>query len=187
MNYGTKAQKQICYTFNHLFQIINNCTVVCAPKYVYVQCGTNDIEVEDLNCETIGNTIKELIENLKVKFENPVIVMSSILPRRDHKINKDSVNKILEEICDVTCRVKFLNHLSISENMLRDCKHLDRVGFTRLLYNIRFTLFGKVPKTKSRNDNRYERNRAEQNGLYNDNNRVYRYQSLAGYNDDGWK
>ena len=49
-----------------------------------------------------------------------------------------------------------MEHYEISEDMLRDRKHLNDFGFKKLLTNIRYNIFGKIPTF--RKNSRHRRN-----------------------------
>ena len=55
------------------------------------------------------------------------------------------VNNYLYELCDGLRNVKLMENIAITDNMLRDKKHLNNEGFRKLLANIRYNLFGKIP------------------------------------------
>ena len=43
-----------------------------------------------------------------------------------------------------------MENIAITENMLADRKHLNDEGFKKLLANIRYNLFGKIPTFRPR-------------------------------------
>ena len=58
----------------------------------------------------------------------------------------EAMNKALKCLVKNFPYVTFMEQKNIESSMLRDRKHLDREGFTKLLANIRFALFGKLPR-----------------------------------------
>ena len=62
------------------------------------------------------------------------------------------INDILENYCDITPKLKFTRIEQICDKMLSDRKHLNVDVVFKLLANIRYSLFGKLPKGPRRND-----------------------------------
>ena len=173
MDHQINAQKYFCPHTIDIIDIIDRCTVVETPKKIYIQTGTNDIESVNFDAQEYGRIIMKLLELIKIKFDNPIVVISSILPRKHLMDVVNSINNMIDDICDVTPRLKFLNNTNITIDMLKDKKHLDNKGFVILLTNIRFILFNKLPKIRNR-ENKYSHNRWQyksQNGYHSVNNR----------------
>ena len=173
MDHQINAQKYFCPHTIDIIDIIDRCTVVETPKRIYIQTGTNDIESVNFDAQEYGRIIMKLLELIKIKFDNPFVVISSILSRKDLMGGVNSINNMIDGICDVTPRLKFLNNTNITIDMLKDKKHLDNKGFVILLTNIRFILFNKLPKIRNR-ENKYSHNRWQyksQNGYHSVNNR----------------
>ena len=103
--------------------------------------------------EKVKSDINGIINKIKAKFPNTNIVISSLLPRRDRKMEVSQLNDFLLDLCDTTRKLTFMNNITITDRMLVDRKHLDEEGFRRLLSNIRFTIFGKVPIFKKNRRN----------------------------------
>ena len=136
MDHQINAQKYFCPHTIDIIDIIDRCTVVETPKKIYIQTGTNDIESVNFDAQEYGRIIMKLLELIKIKFDNPIVVISSILPRKDLMDVVNSINNMIDGICDVTPRLKFLNNTNITIDMLKDKKHLDNKGFVILLTNI---------------------------------------------------
>ena len=55
------------------------------------------------------------------------------------------LNNYLYDLCDGLKNVKLMENIAITDKMLRDRKHLNNEVFKKLLANIRYNLFGKIP------------------------------------------
>ena len=86
--------------------------------------------------------------NVMKDFNHPYIVVSSILPPRDHMDRVNSLNKALLLLEQEVTGVRILNNTTLAISMLKPNvrKHLDFNGFRKLLANIRYILFGKLSK-----------------------------------------
>ena len=104
----------------------------------------------------INNTYTGIIGVIRKEFKimndfnHPDIVVSSIFPRRDHMDRVNSLNKALLLLGQEVTGVRYLNNSNLDMSMLKpnDRKHLDFNGFRTLLANIRYVLFGKLPKAR---------------------------------------
>ena len=117
-----------------------------ATKCQKVKC----VMIDHDPCEKVRSDMDNVINKMKAKFPNTNIVISSLLPRRDRKMEVSQINDYLLDLCDSTRKLTFMNNITITDRMVVDRKHLDDDGFRRLLSNIRFTLFGKIPLFKKR-------------------------------------
>ena len=169
MNHGTKATKFFCPLWKDVEYIVNECEVARKPKQIYIQTCTNDIDRSEFNVNDMSNRITEVLGSLKdIIDEEGEVYISSIFPRADKMDLVDEMNKALKLVVKNFSYVKFVEHKNIYSTMLRDRKHLDRVGFTTLLANIRFALFGKLPRSMQSKpsypgNSRYLRNQEGQN------------------------
>ena len=178
INYGTNCQKFKCPLIKDVLNIIENGTCDKNVDCVYIQCGTNDLDHEDV--ESISYRLSDIADKAKQKFKDAKIVISSILPRKDKKNEVDRLNKYLSDLCDVTKRVKFMENLMITEDMLRDRKHLDDLGFKILLTNIRYNIFGKIKVRK--NSSKYgQKKRANGYNSYGSGRYGYDNYEVNGY------
>ena len=75
------------------------------------------------------------------------MIISSLLPRSDNMEKVKLFNECLTKMTRKIRSGKFMANNNITDRMLKDRKHLDLKGFRILLANIRFTVFGKLPKT----------------------------------------
>lgn len=95
--------------------------------------------------QRINNIITVFTNNLL--NEEGEIVFSSILPRKDNMDKVNIMNDFLVKIPRRNHVVRFMGNNNITERMLTDRKHLGFKGFRTLLANIRFSLFGKLPRS----------------------------------------
>ena len=82
MDHQIKAQKYFCPQTNGIILIVDRCIVVETLKEIYIQTGTNDIEYVNFDAQEYRQLIKKLLELIKIKVNNPIVVISSILPRK---------------------------------------------------------------------------------------------------------
>ena len=176
-------------TYWELSNIINRMNVQKAPTKVFIQTGTNDLEKQDVNFEVLSTEFDKAILLIKTKFNNPEIIVSSILPRKDQKDKIKTLNNILENYCDVTPKLKFMRNDQIEDTMLSDRKHLNIDGFFKLLANIRYALFGKLPKGPRRkntysSNQRYNHHRNRVGDQYGANNGDRRQDFFRNYQSE---
>ena len=130
-------------------------TIKKQPSKVLLQVGTNDLTRIKSSADVITK-INNTITMLGSEFPDARIYVSSLLPRKD-KLNKTAmeINKLLEEYCDSTKKVTFIDHTnSIGRSDLYDNLHIDAHGFYKFLWNIRYGMFGLLPPTNKRCNNR---------------------------------
>ena len=91
------------------------------------------------------------LQTLRDKFPSARIYVSALLPR-DDELNDmaTQTNTFVEEHCDVTKGVTFIQHRNISYDDLYDKLHLDTRGFYKFLWNFRVSMFGMMPRTGKR-------------------------------------
>lgn len=155
MNHGTKCQKYHCPLIKDVLKVIENGEDTNGVKQVFIQCGTNDLDNQEVDSTTFR--LSDVIDKAKQKFKGAKIVISSILPRKDKRNEVVMVNDYLLNLCDITKQVKLMENLEINEHMLRDRKHLNDNGFKKLLTNIRYNMFGKLPRFSNNHINtRYQ-------------------------------
>ena len=144
------AQMIFCPQLRDIEYIIENNTIKRKPSQIYVQCGTNDIERSIYNMEEMSTRINNLTSALidRVLDEDGEIIISSLLPRTDNMDKVKRMNDFLVKITRYNRIVKFMRNNNITERMLspNDRKHLGNTRFRILLANIRFILFGEMPR-----------------------------------------
>ena len=157
MNHGTQALKLFCPVWKDVEFVVNTTEVKQRPKKIYIQSLTNDIDHAEFKVEEMCSRVREVLENLEAVIDEEVgeVYVSSILPRADKMNIVDELNKELRGIVKQFPYVKFVEQRNIVGSMLRDKKHLNRDGFRSLLANIRFALFGKLPRFSERKPKQY--------------------------------
>ena len=150
MNHETKCQKVFCPTFEHIFNYLNLVNIINQPKQIFVMCGTNNLHRNSVNKEQFENKFVEVLVALETCFPTAKFIISSLLPRKEGAVN--SILKVLNDFilgcCATSKKYLFMYNVNINRNQLIDDKHIDADGFKTLLSNIRYTLFGKLPKTR---------------------------------------
>ena len=122
------------------------------PSKIYIQCGTNDIEKRDFKMEDTSTRIQNIINGLRnnILAEDGEIIIASLLPRTDYmnevKLMNDFISKLSHNRNNV---IKYMDNYNITARMLspNDRKHLGKKGFLTLLANIRYIVFGKMPRS----------------------------------------
>ena len=60
------------------------------------------------------------------------------------------INANISDLVDALPKIKLMGNQPITEEMLKDKKHLNKEGFSILLGNIRFMIFEKLPEFRQR-------------------------------------
>ena len=195
MDNRNKCQYIYCPMLENIKDVVNNAKIKRYLKHVYLQAGTNDLDHDSV--DTVSYQISDIIDLLKNKFKCTVVV-SSILPRQDKRNEVAKLNEYLLDLCDGTKKLTFMHNLEIYESMLVDKKHINDDGFMKLLGNIRFTIFGKVPtfRRKYGSSNDHSNRQRPYRSNYNDNSCFYQDRSNEhsnrqrpyrfNYNDNSW-
>ena len=144
----TTCEKVFIPTLNHALDFLDKLVVVIQPDTVLFHCGTNDLEIQGFTEELFENNFVEVILKLREVFPNCRVVISSILPRKENEFNQiiQGLNDYMSGCCVGGFKITFMFNVNIYKSMLRDKKHVNREGFITILSNIRYTLFGKIPK-----------------------------------------
>ena len=170
MQHGSSARKFFTPKIHDVDEVIKKATVTRQPQKVFVHVGTNNLMKDDLNDDAIEAMQRELDNMfgvLRRAFPDSTIYVSSILIRKDVQF-KDAIiqlNEFLEQAVLHSSKFVLVKHSNISEpeKMLRDDRHLSNAGFARFLANIRWVLFGIMPRLRrmgthnTRDDDRYYR------------------------------
>ena len=144
----TACQRIKCPLIKDVLEVIENGKCEKPISCVFIQCGTNNLDHEDV--DSVSYHLSNVIDKVKQNFKEAKIVISSILPRRDKNNEIERLNKFLANVCDVARRVKFMENLEINEEMLQDRKHLNDLGFKNYypIYDITFSV--KCPSSAKR-------------------------------------
>ena len=124
----TKNSYIRCPTLSKAKTIIQN-TTFTSPRTFIIHCGTNDLESTKSNEQVVNQTM-EVITEVKKKFPETRILISSLLPRNDILDERSNIiNKELEKIISSKPKVTFVKHDHITKsNHLKDKKHLNIRG-----------------------------------------------------------
>ena len=120
------------------------------PKCIILHCGTNDLE--KISCDKDLIQLYEItIEEIETKYNDCRIIVSGLLPRKDD-LNKraQTINKSIEEITNGKENLCYVTHTNISQDDLRDKKHLQKSSVKLFAKNIKAAFFKTTPKTKIR-------------------------------------
>ena len=145
---NSTCEKIFIPTFNHVSDFLHKVTVETQPGTVLFQCGTNDLEIHEFTEEVFENNFIEVIMKLRKVFPKCSVVISSMLPREENEWNHviRRLNDFMSGCCAGSFKMAFMFNVNIYKNMLRGRKHVNREGFRTFLSNIRYTVFGKIPK-----------------------------------------
>lgn len=147
---GLSCQRFYCPTLPDAMNLVKRATITKPARKIYIQIGTNDIEHN--NPSEVGQELDALSYALSNAFPNAKIFVSAILARRDLSDKRDNANKLFEQLCaKYSSIMQFVAHENLSNPSVLsdgDTKHLHGGGFWRLLSNIRFALFGVIPRQR---------------------------------------
>ena len=140
------CKKFFCPTYCDIVDAMNKGNIVQQPNRIFVHAGTADFNDGDTGYVT--HNIDILFDTLVKKFPDSIVCISSVLPRkRFDPLTREVrvLNRHLEEKCGGLAKFSFMdNNENISNNLLRDCVHLNDAGVQRLVSNIKFYLFGQI-------------------------------------------
>ena len=110
------------------------------PMKILVHCGCNDLD----NFEVL-EVMKDTEE--PIKYQNTQIIISSLFPRTERNL-WETINQINDFLkrAQQNVNVKFMNNHSIKSKMMRDNKLVNKTGLFIFFANIRFILYGSIPK-----------------------------------------
>ena len=106
------------------------------PDRIIIHCGTSNLKMDETP-EAIAEKTIELPKS--VKSTTNVVVISSIVPRRDKLADKGSkVNGIVENFCKEDETIKFMRQKSLDskKHIGKDGVHLNNFGITQIVKNI---------------------------------------------------
>ena len=147
LDHNSTTQNFICYTLNDVKEFCRKVKVEKQPRKILLHCGNNDLD--DVENDILKTELKETVEALRQLFQHAQIVLSSLFPRGEVHLEekRDAINTFLEELTTIVPNTLLMNNKEIKKNMLNDNKHLKKEGFFIFLTNIRFVLYGQIPKT----------------------------------------
>ena len=130
-----------------------NTTIYKQPHTIFIHCGTNHLSKSDHETNKLEDGYIRILGMLRKLFPIAKIIFSSILPRKETYLNApiQFLNDFLQGVCSSGQNVSFMRNTNINHKSLVDNKHIDDDSFLILLSNIRYTLFGKIPKSSRNN------------------------------------
>jgi hypothetical protein len=133
-----------CPTLSHGIDILKETQFPEAKTFI-VHCGTNDIE--ELNASETLQKLKTLESQLHKKHPQARVILSLLLPRAD-TLNKTviSLNEEIKKEFEDTPHTVTVNHPNITQEDLKDRKHLTPKGVKCLAKNLKASFFGTTPK-----------------------------------------
>ena len=125
------------------------------PEQIFLHTGTKHFDEPDFQMDENENYYVEIIFKMKEMFPNTIIIVSSILPRKElaMKMLIASLNDFLLGMCTNTPNTEFMRNNNIKHYMLTDKKHINENGFKTMLSNIRYTIFGRIPRVSPNSTN----------------------------------
>jgi hypothetical protein len=118
-----------CPTLKHAQEIIST-SVFTNPKTFIFLCGTNDLDHNIDNSKICSDTLK-IIDQIKVKYPECQIILSSLLPRMDNQQPRiNLLNQKIKEKCTNKTNVLHVKHsgVFVSYQHFHDRKHLNEFG-----------------------------------------------------------
>ena len=151
------VQRFTCYTLKDVETFTKEVTIEKQPAKVLLQVGTNTLTQLKSPAE-VNTMMNNTINVLRTVFPAARIYVSSFLPRKDN-LNKaiTEINTFLEDYCDSMKKVTFIGHTNIPRADLYDKLHIDTRGFYKFLCNFRYSMFGLLPPSNKRRNNRVQR------------------------------
>ena len=169
INKNLKCQKLSSMKLENLKNMLNNAKFKKLPIKVFINIGINNLETDTTH--EIISKYEDCIEILRSKIPNVLIYISSIFLRKDKKFYNESIeiNTCMENYSKIHQNVHFINNCNIENNQMADAKHLNRNGLFTLITNLKYVLFGFLPRinfnpersnrnTKYGNHRNYDRN-----------------------------
>jgi hypothetical protein len=117
------------------------------PKTFIIHTSTNDIE--RCSIDSISNKTKTLLSSIRQKHPQACLILSSLLPRNDHLLQKAKTrNDRLEKFTNEFPNTTILKHTNLFEStqILYDKKHLNHKGVKIFAKNLKSAYFGTKRK-----------------------------------------
>ena len=152
LDHKSTTQNFTCYTYSEVKEFCNKVNIQKQPRKILLHCGNNDLDRE-VDSAILKKELKEVIDMLRMTFNNSQIVLSSLFPRGEEHLQStiDSINEYMDELTTITPNTIMMNNKEVKKKMLQnDNKHLKKEGFFIFLTNLRFVLYGQLPKINKR-------------------------------------
>ena len=152
LKHGVSTRKVRVYTLTEAIAVMESATFAADPQQILFHLGTNDVDAH--SPRQIADMLDYLLQLTRMKCPKARIYVSSVLPRTSAHISD-----IFERAAETSARFSaiintypgtfFINHaMNITIEMLADERHLNKEGFFIMLANIRFCMFGILPRSK---------------------------------------
>jgi hypothetical protein len=131
-----------CPTLKHAEEIISN-SVFTNPLTLIFHCATNDLDHNIDNSKICSDTLK-IIDQIKVKYPECQIILSSLLPRMDNQQPRiNLLNQKIKEKCTNKTNVLHVNHSGVFAyyQHFYDRKHLNEFGIRVFAKNLKAAFF----------------------------------------------
>ena len=152
MDANSSCERFYCPRLEHISEVLGKAEIKKNPKKIFISCGTNHIYSGCKDTSKLENDFFNIIMKLRGFFPLASIYISSLLPRGDLYV-KNSVQYINDFLCGVCCAdnaLTFIRNNNIFKYQLVDNKHINYEAFKILISNIKFYLFGKIPRYKEK-------------------------------------
>ena len=140
--------KFFCPTLDYILDLMDKAVIHQQPHLIFVHCGTNHLNKSNHKTDKLEDDYIRVLIKLRSSFPNAKIIFSSLLPRKEQYLNApiQFINDFLYGVCNSDQKLSFMRNTNIGRQSLVDNKHVDNDAFLTLLSNIRYTLFGKIPR-----------------------------------------
>ena len=165
------TRQHTCYTFKEVIDYFKKVIIKIQPKNILIHCGCNDIDNYEEDALKIIGDIEEVIKIAREKFPESRIILSTLLPRKERKLDTviAQLNDFIIQLPKRYLNISIMNNSMISKYELEDKKHLNRRGFYVFITNLKFTMFGILPNMHIRHNERNERSMKYSEQRYNGN------------------
>ena len=148
---GTR-KRFTCFTVPEALKFVETAKIESQPKKVLFHLGTNDIV--ERTAEEVRSDFDKLIKLSRQRFPEARIYISSIFRRKkeNDRLNQpiSLVNTYLEEFCDKTVRMTFMDNGNIRHELMRDPRHVNPTGRHIFITNINLIVFGMTVTSKKK-------------------------------------
>ena len=142
------CKKVFCATYTDIQLFCREMTITKQPEKILLHCGCNDIDRNKKDKPNIFGDIDETLKILQKLFPKSKLIISTLFPggERDLINMMNDINNHLINISLNTPLILVMDNKRIGESMLSDNKQMNKIRFFIFLANIRFIMFGILPK-----------------------------------------
>ena len=170
MDKESTCQKLWTPKLENVAEVIENSDIRKIPNKVLLNVGLNNVDHDNP-----GEIIKKgelVLKLIRERMPTSTIYINSILFRKDDQF-KDVIQEVNEHFIKFSRQAEnviFINNSNITNEHMLNTKHLNKSGFFTFITNIKYILFGYLPKFRARDD-QYQKNRHRPR--YNNNKKNY--------------